>query len=44
MLTRDLHADAVLTDFAAWLADDRANLPSGAEAPGGRTAFCNTSR
>ena len=40
MLTRDLQAGTVLEDIAAWLADDGAILPSGAEVPGGRPDFC----
>lgn len=40
MLTRDLQAERVLDDIAAWLAAPSAPLPSGAEVPGGMPAFC----
>lgn len=39
MLTRDLGAEVVLKDLAAWLADPAASLPSGLEA-NGRQALC----
>ncbi len=40
MLTRDLQANAVLSDIAVWLADRYASLPSGSVVPGKRPAFC----
>lgn len=40
MLTRDLQANTVLADIAAWLADPAAPLPSQAEVQGRRPAFC----
>lgn len=40
MLTRDLQANAVLADIAAWLNDTGAPLPSGSEVRGRLPDFC----
>lgn len=40
LLARDLHADTVLEDMAAWLADPKGALPSGLDGAAGVTALC----
>lgn len=40
MLTRDLQAETVLADIAAWLADPAPDLPSGARVAGRLPGFC----